>query len=155
MELFFLGTGHLEDIEEYYIAPEMKEFSVEPSKAILLAEEKPSMQVVLAYDKNKLVSCFALDVGEDVGKYTANDRAILFGKFTIDSHCARQGYATKILAVLPDFIAKEYPAKDEIVLGVNERNSIAQRLYKKAGFSNTGRHFLGPIGELHVYSKKI
>lgn len=155
MRLAFLEPEHFEDIENYYIATEKEEFSIAPSKAISLTKEKNSMRVVVVYEIDKLIGCFTLDTGADVEKYTSNNDAILFGKFTIDSRYARQGYATKLFSMLPEFIRIEYPLKKEIVLGVYERNNIAQSLYKKVGFVDTGRHFLGPIGELHVYAKKI
>ena len=39
---------------------------------------------------------------------------------------------------------------DEIVLGVNERNTAAATLYKKIGFVDKGEVFIGQKGPQHI-----
>lgn len=80
---------------------------------------------------------------------------MLLTALSIDHRQQRKGFAKKGMLKLASFIKH----CDEIVLVVNQKNIPARRLYEKAGFADTGKRKIGPIGEqivmkMHIQSSR-
>lgn len=117
--------------------------------------EKNTYFPILCFEQSKLVSFFVLDEGEDKYKYTSEQNSLLLRSFSTDSNELRKGYALKSLFLLKDFTKLHFPNIKKIVLGVNEMNDIAIKLYLKAGFKNTGKYFLGSKGLQNILELTI
>lgn len=81
--------------------------------------------------------------------------AMLLTAFSIEYLHQGKGFAKKAMKDLKTFVMKEFSFCNEIVLAVNKRNVPAQNLYKKAGFTDTGRRKMGKIGEQLILSLSI
>ncbi|MBU5465916.1 hypothetical protein KQI49_03625 [Virgibacillus sp. MSJ-26] len=57
--------------------------------------------------------------------------------------------------LIKQFVNQEYPEYDEIILAVNHKNVPAQNLYKRVGFSDTGKRKIGKIGEQFIFNTFI
>lgn len=62
-----------------------------------------------------------------------------------------KGYAQGAMKRLPDFAREHFTFVQKLVLIVNHANVPAQNLYKKAGFSDTGRRRNGNHGLQYIY----
>jgi ribosomal protein S18 acetylase RimI-like enzyme len=93
--------------------------------------------------KNKLAGFFLLYAGEAVKKYTDSYGALLMRSYSIHPDYQRNGVGKKLLKLLPSFIEPHFPTKNEVVLGVNHKNTAAQYLYKRCGFVDTNRYIVG------------
>ncbi|MEJ6394013.1 GNAT family N-acetyltransferase [Gymnodinialimonas sp. 2305UL16-5] len=71
--------------------------------------------------------------------------------FIVDHGHQGQGIAAAALAALPDLVRRRYPDARAMALTVNLRNHGAYRVYQRAGFVDTGAHYLGGgVGPQHV-----
>ncbi|MGX6979792.1 GNAT family N-acetyltransferase [Vagococcus elongatus] len=77
---------------------------------------------------------------------------MLLRSFSTDSRYIKRGYAKKTLRLLPQYMLEKHPAVNEVVLAVNVRNTVAQKLYLTCGFKDEGVRVEGPKGELLVLS---
>lgn len=112
----------------------------------VIDQEIETFSPILGFDKNKLVTFFVLDEGEDKFNYTSDSASLLLRAFSTDSNELRKGYGLKSLLLLQEFTNEHFPSINKIVLAVNEKNDAANSLYLKAGFKDTTRRFLGPKG---------
>jgi len=82
--------------------------------------------------------------------FSADDRDILLRSFSTNYENQGKGYARKALELTPDYIRKNLPHINGIVLGVNKKNVAAQKLYEKCGFIDEGNRVMGSKGEMIV-----
>jgi RimJ/RimL family protein N-acetyltransferase len=101
------------------------------------------------------VGLFQLNTGLEKMDYGTNTNAILLRSFSLNPTFQGKGIAKEVLRQLPDFIRRNFPEVNEVLLSVNKRNSHAHRLYSDAGFTDTGRLMNGPFGEQHILSFKL
>lgn len=152
MELNFYTNQCQHLIENYELTEEQLRFTGIPRECIKLCEKDPDRFSILAIDNDQLVTFFNLHRNEGVKPYSQNRHAILLRAFSTDARHQGKGYAKRALKLLPQFVNKEFPYVDEIVLAVNIANSAAQSLYKKCGYMDKGVRKMGEKGELIVMS---
>lgn len=152
MELLSYNESFWPFIEQYQLSEEQLEFTGTPLDCIKLAQEEQDRHCILAIDEGKLVTFFVLHENEGPKIYSDNAQAILLRAFSTDFNHQGKGYAKQSLLLLPDFVRNHFPHITEIVLGVNLRNTAAQRLYKKCGYIDEGRRNIGKRGEQIVMS---
>ena len=87
--------------------------------------------------------------------FCKNQRALLLRAFSVDNHCQHKGIASRSLMLLDAFIDANFAGMNEIVLGVNCRNEVAQHVYLKAGFSDSGERVEGKHGSMVVLRKPL
>lgn len=136
----------------YPLTPEQLEFVLPPLE--MLKYESHTRTAVTILDGNHVAGFFVLDVSDDRYYYTDNPNSILMRGYSIHPDHQGQGIAVKSIEKLPEFVQKEFPQFDEVVLGVNDRNEAARHVYMKAGFVDEGRRYMGSKGEqwaLHLY----
>ncbi len=115
-------------------------------------EVKKGQHPIVILDFSKPVGFFLLHANERVKEYSDNPDAMLLTALSINHMEQGKGYAKKGMYELRVFVKNEFPTCTEIVLAVNHKNLPAQQLYKKAGFTNTGRTKMGNIGQQFIYS---
>ena len=146
IQLIPYDETYKEIIEAFVLPTEQIQFTAKPSDLLEKAKKDTTRNVVVILANRTPVGVFALQTGVRVAEYTDNPNALLLVAFSINYEKQAKGYAKKGLALLHDFVASYFPDKNEIVLAVNERNILAQRLYLKVGFEDRGRRRMGPIG---------
>ncbi|PEJ03348.1 GNAT family N-acetyltransferase [Bacillus toyonensis] len=152
MELFEYEERFKEQVENYKLSEEQLQFTGTPKKCIELSRTDTDRHSILFLANNKLVTFFVLHENEGVKPYSENPKAMLLRAFSTDYYYQGKGYAKQSLLFLPDFIRKEYPHINEIVLAVNIKNITAQSLYKKCGFIDEGVRKIGKKGQLIIMS---
>ena len=132
---------------KYDLPSDQLEFTGLPQDIIERDAKNPLKHFVIIKARDEVAGFFELDESDDRKKYSNNPRALLLRGYSVNPKFQGRGIATGSIYALPEFIRKEFPQFDEIVLGVNARNLPAQRVYEKAGFEDTGRRLMRSTGE--------
>lgn len=149
-------TNHYKPfISNYHLPPDKLQFTCYPLEKINDPTLSKETLHVLILNLDTPVGYFALESGEKVLKYTKNINARLLTSFSINNDFQGNGYAKQSLHLLPNFVNKNFKDVNEVVLGVNKRNTAAINLYNKTGFLDHNEIFLGPSGEQHIMHLSI
>ncbi|RLQ94196.1 GNAT family N-acetyltransferase [Falsibacillus albus] len=148
--LEFYHPSFHELLKNYHLSNEQKNFTGMPFDAIAKCERDESRHPILILAGQVPVGFFVLHGWNGVKAYHENERAILLRAYSVEQSYQGRGIAKKSLMLLPDFVKKHFPDKNEIILAVNHGNKPAQNLYKKAGFTDTGKRVMGRKGEQWV-----
>jgi ribosomal protein S18 acetylase RimI-like enzyme len=140
-------------VENYYIADTT--YTGRPAEAVIISRDQPDYHSILCIEQEQLVTFFVLDGGADKYKYTNNPNSFLLRSFSTDTRQTRKGYGKMTLTELPYFVKHHYPHINEIVLGVNEKNTPAIRLYENNGFHDTLQVFKGRLGNQKILSMNV
>ena len=155
IKLSFYDEKYRKDLFDFYLPDEKVRYTSLPKEVLDLSisdDYKHPMVVIL---NNVPVGFFGLHLGEEVLDYKNNPKAILLRYFSINHSYQGKGYAKETLRLLPDFVRNNFKDINEIVLAVNEKNLIAQKLYKKSEFKDTGIRRMGPKGLQFIFSKSL
>lgn len=156
VELVLMDKSHEASLLGYALPPDQMPFTALPQQvferiALRNAAGDLAASVVCVLFDDRAVGMFVLDRGADLGLWTDNTQAFLLRSFSIDPHYQRRGIATQAMQLLPAFIKKEFDPLhiNEIVLGVNIKNDIAQKLYSGIGFVEKGFNMNPPfVGQM-------
>lgn len=140
---------------QYELPREQLEFSGLPQDIIKRDRENPLKHFVIINVRNEVAGFLELDESDDRERYSNNPAALLLRGFSVNPKYQGRGIATGSIYALQDFIRREFPDFDEVVLGVNARNKPAKRLFEKVGFEDTGRRFMRTSGEQIVMCMRI
>ncbi|ART74990.1 hypothetical protein B4U37_02550 [Sutcliffiella horikoshii] len=146
---------HLEELIKYKLTESQLEFTSHPKDALLACETDKGRHPIVILEKGQIAGFFVLYQGEELTKYTDNPNAILLRAYSISVPFQGKGVAGKSLDLLPDYVERNFPYVDEVVLAVNLRNEDAQRVYLRSGFKDSGRRVMGRMGEQYVYQLKM
>jgi RimJ/RimL family protein N-acetyltransferase len=131
--------------------PGQERFSGAPAETLPAAEADPHRHPVAVLEDGVPVGYFALDAGPDVSLYLSAPGTLGFRGFLIDRRHQGRGLATAALAQLPAYVAEHHPWARRLALTVNVTNPAAIRVYRRAGFEDTGRMYHGGrFGPQHV-----
>jgi ribosomal protein S18 acetylase RimI-like enzyme len=142
-------------IETYTLPEEQLCFTGYPAESVALCRGDSNCHAILGIEDAMLVTYFALHEKEGVRRFSDNPAAILLRTFSTDYYHLGKGYGKEALRQLPAFVQRVFPHIDEIVLVVNEGNTIARRLYEKTGYRDTGRRMMGRKGMLVIMSSPV
>ncbi|EJL46326.1 GNAT family N-acetyltransferase [Brevibacillus agri] len=148
VKLTHYSPAHLPALRSFELPEEQGQFTSLPVETLAVTEGQYPIVIV---SEKEPVGFFLLHSTERVKEYSANPDAMLLTSFSINHAQQGKGYAKQGMLLLPAFIRTEFPACTEIVLAVNHKNIPAQRLYVAAGFADTGRRRMGPLGEQFVF----
>lgn len=140
---------------DYELPSDQLQFTTLPKDIIKRDLENPHRYLVVIRVRNEVGGFFELDESEMRNKYTDQPKALLLRGYSVDPKLQGRGVGSGSLQALPDFIRNEFPAFEEVVLGVNVQNEPAKRLYERAGFTDTGRRVTGRNGEMIVMSLRV
>ncbi|TYS55588.1 GNAT family N-acetyltransferase [Sutcliffiella horikoshii] len=146
---------HLEKLIDYKLTESQLEFTSHPKDALLVCETDKGRHPIVILEKGQIAGFFVLYQGEELTKYTDNPNAILLRAYSISVPFQGKGVAGKSLDLLPDYVERNFPYVDEVVLAVNQRNEAAQRVYLRSGFKDSGKRVMGRMGEQYVYQLKV
>lgn len=144
--LDFYKEKYLTDLVKFCLPPEQEIFTTLPKDVLHLALSDYFRYPVVVLLKDVAVGFFILHYGKDIFEFIHNPNAILLRTFSINFKFQGHGYAKSSLKLLPEFIKNNFHGIDQIILAVNEKNLIAQKLYSKCGFTDTAIRKIGPRG---------
>ncbi|PLS15853.1 GNAT family N-acetyltransferase [Bacillus sp. M6-12] len=150
VELSLYHSQHKETLNKFYLPEEQKQFTGLPVDILSLAIEDIHRFPLVILADSIPVGFFVLYDGEDIKAYTTKEHAMLLRAFSINHADQGKGYAKKGLLKLTDFVKKNFPQIEEIVLAVNAKNLPAKNLYLRSGFQDSGVLRIGPIGPQHI-----
>ena len=137
-------------LNDYHLPEEQAQYSALPRMAVEISENDSNRHPLMGIVDHHLVTFFILEEGEAAKIFSADDRDILLRSFSTNYENQGKGYARKALELTPDYIRKNLPHINGIVLGVNKKNVAAQKLYEKCGFIDEGNRVMGSKGEMIV-----
>jgi GNAT superfamily N-acetyltransferase len=157
VELTFYIDPAVGDALDYRLSAPQSDFSSIPLDLIRdeTLRQDPRRSLVAMRWGGLAVGLFQLNTGLEKMDYGSNPQSILLRSFSINPAFQGKGMAKEILRQLPDFIRRNFPEVNEVLLSVNKRNPHAHRLYSDAGFTDTGRLMNGPFGEQYILSFKL
>lgn len=142
-------------VVNYQLPEEQAIYTSLPIHVIQAHQKNPDYQPYVVYMDDELIGCFALHTGSTSNFYTANEDAVVFKSFSIDSRYQNKGHALETIRLLPEIATDHYPDKDEIVLTVHHTNTPAKNLYIKAGFLDHGLRYEGEHGEEFIFHLRL
>jgi len=144
-----------EHLLNYHLPEEQLQFTSLPLEKINNPIVSNTAKHLLILEDGVPVGYFALEDGEKLLKYSTNTNARLLTSFSIDSRNQGKGLAKTGLQLLPEYVRNHLPGTDEIVLGVNQKNTAAYNLYLKTGFVDRNEFYEGPKGPQHILHLKV
>lgn len=143
----------LKALLEFELPTEKAQYTALPT--VILEKLTDSQYPVVILSNDKPIGFFLLQSTDRVKEYTDNPRALLLTALSIDNSQQGKGFAKDAMNLIKQFVNQELPEYDEIILAVNHKNRPAQNLYKRVGFSDTGKRKIGKIGEQFIFNKYI
>jgi GNAT superfamily N-acetyltransferase len=131
--------------------PEQEPFSGVARDTLLAAEVTPGRIGVAALLDGVPFGFLMLDVGPEVRMYAPGEGVVGVRGVYVDAASQGRGLGTQMLLALPPFARERYPGATSLALTVNTSNPRAIRVYRRAGFVDTGRlYYGGRLGPQHV-----
>ncbi|QED48341.1 GNAT family N-acetyltransferase [Cytobacillus dafuensis] len=151
ISLDFYKPSQKFELENYYLPQEQLKFTSLPIDAIKKCELEVDRYPIVILHNNKPAGFFVLHGWEGVKEYYENQDAILLRAYSVHSDFQGRGIAKESLHLLPVFVRKHFPNKNEIILAVNYQNKAAQQVYLKCGYEDKGIRVMGKKGELFIF----
>ncbi|MET1250022.1 GNAT family N-acetyltransferase [Sporolactobacillus sp. STCC-11] len=155
IQLNFYQKKDQSSLEDYHLTEQQLKFSGDPLECLQDCIHDNERHPIVIRIGEKVAGFFILHGWGGVKAYSDNQNALLLRAFSVNSIFQGQGIATRALATLNSFVNVHFPRVNEIILAVNHKNAIAQHVYIKAGFKDTGRRAMGRQGELFLFQKRI
>lgn len=147
ISLFLYEEKYKESLLAFQLPAEQEAFTGLPLDTLEPALNDTDKFAVVIVDREEAVGFFILHTGEAIADfYSEYSGAMLLRAFLINYSSQGKGYAKAALSLLPEFMRSYFPAIDEVVLAVNEKNIAADRLYSQAGFEDHGLRRMGKKG---------
>ena len=143
----------LKALKEFELPTEKSQYTAFP--AVILEKLTDDQYPIVILSNDEPVGFFLLQSTDRVKEFTDNPKALLLTALSIDNSKQGKGFAKEAMNLIKQFVNQEYPEYDEIILAVNHRNIPAQNLYKRVGFSDTGKRKIGKIGEQFIFNTFI
>jgi RimJ/RimL family protein N-acetyltransferase len=150
IQLSFYRSMYKKELLAFELLPEQKRFTALPNYWIQNKSKEGQWYPIVILQGSSPVGFFVLDEGEDVKTYTSRPNSMLLRSFSVHLPHQGKGYAKKALHLLVSFVDTHFPHIEEIVLGVNENNHAALRLYQSCGFIDQGNRVFGRQGWQYV-----
>ncbi|WP_273834464.1 GNAT family N-acetyltransferase [Guptibacillus sedimenti] len=141
-----VASHHLTSLKRFTLHEHQLAFTSMPMPAYEICMRDSNRLPVAIMEGVRTVGFFVLDQGDDVFSYTTRPHAILLRAYSINLPDQGRGIAKASLRQLKSFVEKHLPDCREVVLGVNEDNLSAKKVYLEAGFIDTGEQKMGRSG---------
>lgn len=153
--LNFFKSEYLPLLEGYHLHDEQQKYTAMPLEALKSCELEEDRHPIAIFHGSQLAGFFVLHGWEGVKAYSDNKNGILLRAYSISSLFQGMGIGRETMKFLPSFVKEHFPNKNEIILGVNHANIIAQQLYLKGGFKDKGIRVMGRQGEMLILHKEL
>lgn len=145
IRLVHYSNRYKKELNAFALPANQERFTALPGKTLEKSMRGVFPCVIL--ESSRPVGFFLLNQTERVYDYTENPYALLLTAFSINHLDQGKGCAERAMGMLRNFVEKDFPFVNEILLAVNHKNVPAQKLYLKCGFMDTGLRREGRIGE--------
>ncbi|MFZ3590701.1 GNAT family N-acetyltransferase [Bacillus sp. DJP31] len=142
-------------LQDYHLSGEQLNFTAHPLEALIKCQGEPKRHPIVILYNNVPAGFFVLHLGDGAKEYSENKKAILLRAYSISTPFQGEGIAKRSLILLPTFVNEHFPEINEIVLAVNLKNTIAQKLYFTCGFVDTCKRVIGRAGEQYILQMKL
>jgi GNAT superfamily N-acetyltransferase len=132
-------------------------FTASPEEALqrIKEREEGSAFPVIILDDDVPVGFFVLDFGKDKLELTDNESSVLLRSLSVNPEVQGKGIGKKAMLAVGDFVKKNFKDCQEIVLAVNQKNSLAYHIYLQAGYTYDGKTRIGRSGPQYLMHKKL
>lgn len=110
---------------------------------------------VTIFYHGKPAGFFTLDFGADKLELTDNQDAVLLRSLSVNPEMQGKGIGKSAMKEVEYFIRQHFRDCHEIVLAVNQNNTPAYKLYRKAGYQHEGKTRIGRSGPQYLMFKKL
>lgn len=110
---------------------------------------------VTIFNDGIVVGFLVLDFGADKFDITDNSDSVLLRSLSINPALQGKGIGKSVMVIVDEFIKDHFESCDEIVLAVNQNNTIAYEIYLKTGYLFDGKVREGRSGSQFLMSKKL
>lgn len=153
--LDFYKEKHLPELLKFCLPPEQEVFTALPKDVLhLCLSDRHRFPIVVLLD-DVVVGFFILHYGRDIMEFIHNPNAILLRSFSINYRFQKNGYAKQTLKLVLEFIKNNFSGINQLILAVNEKNTPAQNLYLRCGYSDTSIKKIGPKGPQLIFQHTI
>jgi Acetyltransferases, including N-acetylases of ribosomal proteins len=153
--LDFYDDQYKPGLSHYHLNNEQMNYSALPMKSIKECEQDVERHPIVILYGHKPAGFFVFHEWGGVKRYSENRKALLLRSFSVNSVFQGMGIASKALFLLDSFVKKHFPDMNEVILAVNHKNIIAQHVYKKSGYIDSGKRAMGKHGEMFILSKTL
>ncbi|MDK2661986.1 pyridoxal-phosphate dependent enzyme [Cupriavidus consociatus] len=151
--LRFLSCFDCASVSHLELKPEQTQF-VDPLYTVFLELQRSShhenehpCSVVVG---DKIVGFFVLREKAALPEWAPSD-AITVHSFRIGQQYQGNGYGKAASGLMVDWILSTRRYANRLMLAVNQRNSIARRIYLNSGFHETCTNYCGPSGRQDIF----
>lgn len=156
LTLSVLQEDHRIDLLSYGLPDEQLQFTALPRQvferiAFRNAQNDFAARPVSILYAGKAIGMFVLDRGGDLRLWTENKNAVFLRSLSLNPSYQGKGFGKKAMSLIPEFAQAIFApiVINEIVLGVNRGNEIANSLYTKLGYRALGFNMNPPfVGQI-------
>lgn len=155
VRLDFFQDKYLADLTYYHLSTDQLMYTAHPKEALAKEAFEARRHGIVILFQHHVAGFFVLEDGESLKMYSDNQQALLLCSYSIAYKMQGRGIAKQSLLQLPAFLNCHFPKKNEVVLGVNHQNMIAQHVYQQCGFVDSGKRIIGKKGEQYVLQLNV
>ncbi|MCU7612927.1 GNAT family N-acetyltransferase [Chryseobacterium sp. GMJ5] len=159
INLKFYKPDHLPELD-YALDDIQSQFTATAKQALEKIEERNLNDDFFAYPitifyNEKAAGFFVLDFGDDKLDLTENKNAVLLRSLSVNPDFQGKGIGKQAMIEVDLFIREHFSECDEIVLAVNEKNTVAFQIYSNTGYQYEGKMRDGRSGPQFLMTKKL
>ncbi|MBU7228613.1 GNAT family N-acetyltransferase [Staphylococcus pseudintermedius] len=106
---------------------------------------------IVLNDQDEVIGFFVLHEHYQHEGYDTPYEVVYIRSLSINEAYQGNGYGTKIMMTLPEYVQKIFPDFNHLYLVVDAENEAAWNVYERAGFMHTATKEEGPIGKERLY----
>ncbi len=136
-----LEESHVTLVQAIQLADEQVKFAGTAAEFLLDGSDTTHLHVIKS--DNEVVGFFKLDIAYAEHYEFCPEGSIGLRAFAVDKYQQGKGLGTGAVKALFLYLKANYAKYDSIYLTVNCKNPAAFSCYKKGGFEDTGKQYLG------------
>ncbi|UAS52260.2 GNAT family N-acetyltransferase [Staphylococcus pseudintermedius] len=106
---------------------------------------------IVLNDQDEVIGFFILHQHYQHEGYDTPYEVVYIRSLSINEAYQGNGYGTKIMMTLPEYVQMIFPDFNHLYLVVDAENEAAWNMYERAGFMHTATKEEGPIGKERLY----
>lgn len=143
---------HRESLYKFELSERQRIYSSLPKEVLDDAIEDPNRVAnVVLNDDGDVVGFFILHQRYQHEGYDTPEEVVYIRSLSINERFQGNGYGTKIMMNLPEYVQSVFPDFGHLFLVVDAENESAWNVYERAGFMHTATKEEGPIGKERLY----
>ncbi|MEJ7542718.1 GNAT family N-acetyltransferase [Staphylococcus intermedius] len=113
--------------------------------------DKNRVANIVLNDQDEVIGFFVLHQHYQHEGYDTPYEVVYIRSLSINEAYQGNGYGTKIMMILPEYVQMIFPDFNHLYLVVDAENEAAWNVYERAGFMHTATKEEGPIGKERLY----